>query len=57
MDLTVYTIYVDGIEMHHDVSEDEYFDIMEEYALSFYDTGTPHPDSISHIMTELNYYG
>ena len=27
------------------------------FALSFYDTGTPHPDSISHIMTELNYYG
>ena len=28
--MTVYTIYVNGAERHTDVSEDEFFDIMDE---------------------------
>jgi len=52
--MAVYTIYVDGAERHTDVSEDEFFDIMDEYAQSFYETGVPHPDNISHIMKETN---
>jgi len=54
MALTVYTIYVDGSEKHTDVSEDEFMNIMEEYAISFYETGTPHPDNIKHTMKEPN---
>ena len=46
MALTVYTIYVDGSEKHTDVSEDEFMNIMEEYAISFYETGTPHPEAL-----------
>ena len=57
MALTVYTIYVDGSERHTDVGEDEFMYIMEEYALSFYETGAPSPDRISHTMKELNHYG
>ena len=52
--MTVYTIYVDGAERHTDVSEDEFFDIMDEYSYSFYMTGTPHPDDISHVMKEID---
>lgn len=55
MERTVYTIYVDGSERHTDVSEDEFMDLMEGYALSFYETGAPAPHRISHIMKELNY--
>jgi|TARA_B100001939_G_scaffold120326_2_gene104366 hypothetical protein len=52
--MTVYTIYVNGAERHTDVSEDEFFDIMDEYSYSFYMTGTPHPDDISHVMKEID---
>ena len=54
MERTVYTIYVDGSERHTDISEDEFMNIMEGYALSFYETGTPHPDNIKHTMKEPN---
>ena len=57
MALTVYTIYVDGSERHTDISEDEFMYIMEGYALSFYETGAPAPNRISHTMKELNHYG
>lgn len=52
--MEVYTIFVDSRQTHTDVSEDEFFDIMEEYALSFYETGTPHPDSVTHIIKDLD---
>ena len=51
MEETVYTIYVDGSERHTDISEDEFMNLMEEYAISFYETGAPHPDNITHTMT------
>jgi hypothetical protein len=57
MERTVYTIYVDGSERHTDISEDEFMNIMEGYALSFYETGAPAPHRISHTMKELNHYG
>jgi hypothetical protein len=57
MALTVYTIYINGAETHTDLSEDEFLDIMDDYAYSYYQTGRPHPDRISHTMKELNHYG
>ncbi len=57
MTLTVYTIYVDGSERHTDISEDEFMNIMEEYAISFYEIGAPSPNRISHTMKELKHYG
>lgn len=52
--MEVYTIYVDGSERHTDISEDEFMDLIEEYAISFYQTGTPHPDSVTHTIRDLN---
>jgi hypothetical protein len=52
MKQTVYTIFIDGKIAHEDLSEDEFFDTLEEYAFSYYQTGAPHPDRISHIMKE-----
>jgi len=57
MAMTVYTIYINGAETHTDLSEDEFLDIMDDYAYSYYQTGRPHPDRISHTMKELNHYG
>ena len=52
--MTVYTIYINGAERHTDISEDEFLDIMDEYAYSYYQTGSPHPDNIKHTMKETN---
>ena len=52
--MEVYTIYVDGAERHTDVSEDEFMDLMEEFAYMYYQTGTPHPDSVKHIIRDSN---
>ena len=35
-----------------DLSEMEYFDMMEDLAVEFYQTGTPHPDEITYEMVE-----
>ena len=45
-----YSIYIQGIEKFSDLSEHEYFDIMEDLAIEFYQTGKPHP---SDIRTEI----
>lgn len=52
MEQTVYTIFIDEQVAHEGLSEDEFFEILEEYAYSYYQTGTPHPDRITHSMKE-----
>tara|TARA_Y100001970_G_scaffold162572_1_gene198753 strand:- start:372 stop:539 length:168 start_codon:yes stop_codon:yes gene_type:complete len=42
-----YTVSIDGIERYTDITELEYLDLMEDLADEFYQTGTPHPDSIT----------
>ena len=42
----LYRIIRDGKVIFDDLSQMEYFDIMEDLAIEFYQTGTPHPDDI-----------
>ena len=45
-----YRIYIHNIEKFSDLSEHEYFDIMEDLAIEFYQTGKPSP---AEIRTEI----
>ena len=40
---TLYTILKNGEEVFTDLSQNEYFDKMDELAEEFYEKGTPHP--------------
>ena len=45
-----YSIYIKGVEKFSDLSQFEFFDIMEDLAIEFYQTGKPNP---SDIRTEI----
>ena len=47
-----YNILRNNKVIFEDVSEMEYFDIMEDLAVEFYQTGTPHPDEITYEIVE-----
>ena len=42
----LYKIFINGKEVYTALGQGEYFNIMEDYALEFYQTGSPTPDSI-----------
>ena len=42
----LYRILIDGKEVFTALGIGEYGDIMEDFALEFYQTGSPHPDRI-----------
>ena len=44
----LYDIIIEGQPIHKGLSEEMFFDIMEDLSDSFYRRGFPHPDSISH---------
>ena len=46
----LYKIFINGKEVYTALGQGEYFNIMEDYALEFYQTGSP--DS-SQIKTEI----
>tara|TARA_B100000459_G_C8481885_1_gene159063 strand:- start:396 stop:551 length:156 start_codon:yes stop_codon:yes gene_type:complete len=48
--MTRYNILIDGKIVHENLSQDEYFNTMEDLAQDFYIDGTPDP---SHIKTEF----
>ena len=52
--MTVYTIYIEGTERYTDVSEDEFFDIMQDLAIDHYENGVPALSDISYTMKETN---
>ena len=45
-----YSIYIEGVEKFSDLSQFEFFDIMEDLAIEFYQTGKPNP---SDVHTEI----
>ncbi len=45
-----YTVYINGKEKFTSLSRMEYFDLMEDLSVEFYQTGTPHPDDISYSI-------
>tara|TARA_X000000368_G_scaffold397613_1_gene366925 strand:- start:148 stop:324 length:177 start_codon:yes stop_codon:yes gene_type:complete len=49
-----YRIIIDGVEVFDALGHGEYGDIMEDLALEFYQTGSPHPDRIkTEIYSEV----
>ena len=49
---TKYTILRNGKSVFSDLSEREYFDRMQDFAVEFYLTGTNNPDEFTTEMTE-----
>lgn len=43
-----YEVYIDGKKVYSNLSEEEYFDLMEDYAKGFYENKNPSPNSISY---------
>ena len=47
-----YNILRNNKVIFENLSEMEYFDMMEDLAVEFYQTGTPHPDEITYEIIE-----
>ena len=47
-----YSIYIKGVEKFSDLTQFEYFDIMEDLAIEFYQTGKPSPADIRTEITK-----
>ena len=43
----MYDVYIGDKLIYSNVSEPEYFRIMEDLSIEFYQTGTPNPDDIT----------
>jgi len=49
----VYNIYCKGKKIYSDLTQEEYFDMMEDLSQEFYETGSPSPEDIeTEIITE-----
>ena len=48
-----YNIYIKGSKIHSNLTQDEFFDIMEDLSIEFYQTGSPSPEDLyTEIITE-----
>lgn len=47
-----YNILCKGRKIHSNLSEEEYFNIMEDLSLQFYQTGSPRPEELETEMIE-----
>jgi hypothetical protein len=47
-----YTVYVDGVETHKNLTEDEYFDLMEDFAIKYYESGGTNPVKVTFKITQ-----
>jgi hypothetical protein len=46
MSQTKYTVLHKGKVIYKDLTEDEYFDIMEDLSIEYYQTGSPKPQDL-----------
>jgi hypothetical protein len=51
---TAYNIIIKGKKVYSDLTEGEYFRIMEDLAIEFYQTGSPNSSEIKTVLTEKN---
>ena len=48
-----YNVYRNGRKIYTHLTQDEYFDIMEDLSIEFYQTGSPSPEDLyTEIITE-----
>lgn len=52
-----YNILCKGRKIYSDLTQDEYFDIMEDLAIQFYQTGSPSPDELETEIIGVTRYG
>ncbi len=50
----LYTVSIKGKEVFTDIRESEYLDLLDQWAIEFYQTGTPHPDDITFTTRRSN---
>ena len=54
MIMEVYNIYCKGDKIYSRLTRSEYFDIMEDLSIEFYQTGNPRPEDLeTEITTEI----
>ena len=47
-----YNIYCKGRKLYSNLTEEEYFDIMEDLSIEFYQTGSPRPEDLETKITK-----
>ena len=53
-----YHIFVNGKKVYSDLTQDEYFDILEDLAIEYYQTGSPDPSQVKTEITIItNHHG
>jgi len=52
-----YNIYCKGEKIYSHLTQEEYFDIMEDLSVEFYQTGTPSPNDLETKIISENHYG
>ena len=53
----LYNIYCKGRKIYSHLTEEEYFDTMEDLSVEFYQTGTPRPEELDTEIIKENRYG
>ena len=53
----LYNIYCRGRKIYSHLTEEEYFDIMEDLSVEYYQTGSPRPDELDTEIIKENHYG
>jgi len=46
MSIEFYNIYCKGRKIYSDLTEEEYFNIMEDLSIEYYRTGSPKPEEL-----------
>jgi hypothetical protein len=52
---TKYNILCKGRKIYIDLAEEEYFNTMEDLAIEFYESGSPHPEELETEIIEVTY--
>ena len=53
----LYNIYCRGRRIYSHLTEEEYFDTMEDLSIEYYQTGSPRPDELNTEIIKENHYG
>ena len=53
MSLTRYTILHEGEVLYNNLTQDEYFDIMEDLSVEYYQKGSPRPEDLKTKIIEI----
>lgn len=49
---TTYNVYCKGRKIYSNLSQDDYFEVMQDLATAFYENGSPGPEEITTELIE-----